>query len=91
MNCTTKPEKNQAFSLANVAQMDCLTLTPDIVGKIIGSTPNSIRVMAQTQEGRQALGFPVIRLGSDTRIPRAPFLRFMGWEGKINGVQEVSA
>jgi hypothetical protein len=44
--------------------------------------------MASTPDGRQGLGFPVIRLGTDTKIIRIPFLRFMGWEGKINGATE---
>ena len=76
------------LTMAEVAKMDCLTLTPDEAAKVLGCNAHSIRVMAQTPDGRQGLGFPVIRIGTDTRIPRGPFLRFMGWEGKINGAKE---
>ena len=71
--------------------MSCLMLTPEEAASAIGSNPQSIRLMASTAEGRQGLGFPVIRIGQDTKIPRAPFLRFLGWEGTIVGATEVSA
>lgn len=73
------------MTLADIAQMDSNFLTPAEASKIIGCEANYIRVQAASQEGRVALGFPIIRLGNVTKIPRIPFLRFMGWEGQIRG------
>ncbi len=87
-HCTTPAQKNQALSLRELAAMDCLTITPDEAAKVIGCHPNTIRTMARTPEGRQGLGFPVIRFGTDTRVLRIPLLRFLGWEGRINGATE---
>lgn len=91
MDYTTNAAGNQPPTMASLAEMDCVTLTADTVGKVLGCNPHSIRVMARTEEGRHELGFPVFRLGTDTRIPRVPFLRYMGWEGRINGSTEVIA
>lgn len=87
MNHTTKPADCQPV-LADLAKMDCLTLTPEEVSKILGCNPNSLRIMARTEEGRQGLGFPVVRIGTVTKVLRIPFLRCMGWEGHINGATE---
>lgn len=86
MNCTTKKRGMQPLSLAEIAQMEGSSLTPEDVAAALNCTPHAVRVMASTPEGRNGLGFPVIRIGSHTKIPRASFLRFMGWEGHINGV-----
>ena len=87
MNGTTNPATCQP-TLSDLAKMECLTLTPDDVARFIGCNPHTLRIMASTPDGRQGLGFPVIRLGTDTKIIRIPFLRFMGWEGRINGATE---
>lgn len=76
----------QDLSLSEIAQMESKTLTPEDVAAALNCTPHAVRLMASTPEGRNGLGFPVIRIGSHTKIPRAPFLRYMGWEGKINGI-----
>lgn len=75
------------MTLSDVARMDAVYITPTDVASVINVKPQAIRVMASTVEGRQGLGFPVIRIGADTKIPRIPFLRFMGWEGKIEGAE----
>ena len=62
-------------------------LTPAQAAEVTGSSPYYISVMAQTTEGRAGLGFPVMRVGRYTKIPRIPFLRFMGWEGEIAGAR----
>lgn len=87
MNGTTNPEICQP-TLSDLAKLDCMTITPEEAAKVLGCNANIIRVMARTIEGRQGLGFPVIRIGSDTRVVRIPFLRYLGWEGKINGATE---
>ena len=78
----------QSMTLEEIAGMDCPMLTPAQAAAVTGSSPYYIRVMAQTTEGRAGLGFPVMRVGRYTKIPRIPFLRFMGWEGAINGATE---
>lgn len=60
-------------------------LTPEEAAALIGCDRASLSVMASTQEGREALGFRVIRIGADTKIPRIPLLRYLGWEGPIMG------
>lgn len=44
------------------------------VAEFIGCDPQSIRVQARTDAS--ALGFPVIRVGTRTLIPREGFVRF---------------
>lgn len=89
MNSITKKPSCQLLS--ELAKDDRLALTPVEASKVLGCHPDTIRKMAQTPEGRQGLGFPVIRLGADTKVLRIPFLRYLGWEGAINGAQEVVA
>ena len=75
----------KSLTLATVASMEDNFLTPDQVAGVIDCEPHNIRVQAATPEGRDALGFKVIRIGRMTKIPRIPFLRYMGWEGDVNG------
>lgn len=70
------------LTLAQIAGMEKDFLTPDEAACIIGCDPHRIRVQAATEAGRSALGFPVVRLGQVTKIPRIPFLRFMGCDDK---------
>ncbi len=70
------------LTLQQIASMDKDFLTPDEAACIIGCDPHRIRVQASTEKGRAALGFPVMRLGHVTKIPRVPFLRFMGCDDK---------
>lgn len=51
-------------------------LTPAEVAPVLGCDPQDIRVQARTAP--EKLGFPVIIIKSRTKIPRIPFLRFMG-------------
>lgn len=75
----------RGMTLAEIAQMDKAYITPTQAAPVLGCDQYWISLMAQTEEGRQQLGFRVIRLKSRTKIPRIPFLRFMGWEGPIRG------
>lgn len=56
-----------------------LTLTPADVAGVLGVDPQAIRCEASREIPR--LGFPVMRVGNVTKIPRVPFLRFLGLEG----------
>lgn len=67
------------LTLAEIAAMEQDFLTPEEVSGVLGCTPYSISVMAETADGRDALGFNVIRIGTRTKIPRRAFLTFMGW------------
>lgn len=78
---------NQPLTLAQIAEMDCTFLLPRQVAPVLGCAQYYINVASQTPEGRMYLGFPVARIGNRVKIPRIPFLRFMGWEGAINGAQ----
>lgn len=73
------------MTLSQLAQLDCTFLTPAQAAPALGSAPYWISLMARDEEGRKALGFPVVRIGTRTKIPRVPFLRYMGWEGPIVG------
>lgn len=50
-------------------------LIPADIAPVLGCDPQAIRFMAA--ECPERLGFPVIRMGSRTKIPRIPFLKFM--------------
>ena len=53
-------------------------LRPVDVAEVLGCDPQCIRILARTDRDR--LGFPVCVIGTRTKIPRIPFLRFMGIE-----------
>lgn len=64
------------MTLEDALHSDKLFLTPADVAPIIQSDPQTIRIMARDCPER--LGFPVFRTGKLTKIPRVPFLRFLG-------------
>ena len=70
------------MTLKEIAAMTTATITPAIVAKATNGDPQYIRDAARDCPER--LGYPVMRLGSRTKIPRIPFLRYMGYEGEIN-------
>ena len=51
-------------------------LTPADIADVLNCDAQDIRVQARTAPER--LGFPVIIIKSRTKIPRIPFLRFLG-------------
>lgn len=57
-----------------------VTLSPADVSEAIACDPRYIRAAAKTNP--ESLGFPVMLIGNSTRIPRIPFLRFLGYEVK---------
>lgn len=54
-------------------------LNPADIAPIVGCDPNWIRKAAH--EAPELIGFPVCVIGTRTRIPRKPFLRFIGEDG----------
>ena len=61
-------------TLDEIAACDRNMLGVADVAEFIGCDPQSLRVQARTDAA--ALGFPVIRVGSRTLIPREGFVRF---------------
>ena len=51
-------------------------ITPEQASKVLKCRPQSIRIAARQRP--ELLGFPVIVMGTETKIPRIPFLRFLG-------------
>lgn len=66
------------MTLEEIRASDKPFLTPAEVAPVLGAHPQSIRVAAK--EAPELLGFPVTVIGAITKIPRKPFLRFLGEE-----------
>ena len=64
------------MTLEEAKQSDKVFLTPVEVAPIIGCNPNWIRKAAH--DAPELVGFPVCVIGTRTRIPRKPFLAFLG-------------
>ena len=56
-------------------------LTPADIAEVLNADPQDIRVAARMAP--EKLGFPVIVIKSRTKIPRLPFLRFMGEQQEV--------
>ena len=80
MNHNTKRGEAQVSTLAKLAEMDTVYITPAQAAEALGCTPFYISKMAKDEHKRKDLGFPVIRIGTRTKIPRIPFLKALGWE-----------
>lgn len=69
------------MTLDEIKASDKVLLTAADVAEVLGVDAHGIRIMAHDQPDK--LGFPVAvvgRGGRGVRIPRVPFLRFMGYE-----------
>lgn len=66
------------MTLDEIRTSDKTFLTPADVAGVLAADAQSIRL--QAREFPEALGFPVICVGNRTKIPRKPFLRFLGEE-----------
>lgn len=66
------------MTLDEIRTSDKTFLTPADVSGVLAADAQSIRL--QAREFPEALGFPVICVGNRTKIPRKPFLRFLGEE-----------
>lgn len=66
------------MTIKEIRSLDREMLTAVEVAPIIGADPHLIRY--QAHEKPEALGFPVIVVRSRVKIPRIPFLRFIGVE-----------
>lgn len=66
------------MTLDEIRASDKPFLGPSDVAGVLGVDPHSIRL--QAREFPEALGFPVICVGNRTKIPRKPFLAYIGEE-----------
>lgn len=70
------------MTISEMQQCSRAFLLPADVAGVLNCDPQWIRIMARND--RDALGFPVCVMGRRTKIPRIPFLRFMGAEVSEN-------
>ena len=64
------------MTVLEMKQSEKMFLTAAEVAAVLGCDPQAVRIMARTKPER--LGFPVTVVGTRTRIPRVPFLRYIG-------------
>ena len=62
------------MTIQEIIDSNKLFLTPDDVCDILNADPATIRKQAEV------IGFPISVMGNRTRIPRLPFLRFLGYD-----------
>lgn len=64
------------MTLEEMKRSDKLFLTPEEVAPVMGSDPHTVRCTARQRP--ELLGFPFTFSGNRMKIPRLPFLRWMG-------------
>lgn len=64
------------MTIQEMQQCERAFLTAADVAPVLNCDPQVVRIMARTKPER--LGFPVNVMGNRTRIPRVPFLQFIG-------------
>lgn len=62
------------MTLEEIKKSDKAFLLPKDIAPVIGSNEQTIRVSARLG----LLGFPVTFIGNRTKIPRIPFLKYIG-------------
>ena len=65
------------MTIQELLQSDQIYLTPADIAPILHCDPQCIR--AQAQANSEKLGFQVIVIGTRVRIPRIPFLQYLGF------------
>lgn len=68
------------MTISEIIASEKLFLTPTDVSPVIGVDAQSIR--DQAHKDPFMLGFPVVVVGTRTRIPRIPFLHYIGFGGE---------
>lgn len=67
------------MTLEELKRSEKETISAAVAGRILGVDPQLIRV--QARQDKDALGFPVILLGRNVRIPRRSFIALV--EGSL--------
>ena len=70
------------MTIEEVLASDRPMIRPVDVAPIIGCDPQWVRDTAK--QNPQALGFPVLVVGTRTKIPRIPFLQFLGYSAEAS-------
>lgn len=73
-------------TLEEIAKIPREILTCQDVSYVLGASPATIHI--QAMERPELLGFPTVRVKSRVKIPKRPFLEFMGWEESNGKVSE---
>lgn len=64
------------MTLEDIIRSDKAFITPQDVADVLQCSAQLIRI--QARDNPEALGFPVIRVGNRTKIPRKAFVQFIG-------------
>lgn len=64
------------MSIQEIVSSEKVFLTVADIAPILHCDPQCIR--RQAKEDPEVLGFPILQIGSRIRIPRIPFLKFLG-------------
>ena len=65
------------MTLQQMLESDQVFVSPGDVAEILRCDPQCIRTQAHKDPSK--LGYPLIVIGTKIRIPRIPFLRYMGY------------
>lgn len=68
------------MTLDEISALDRPMLLATEVAPVLGCDPQWVRDTAR--DNPDILGFPTVRIGTRTRIPRIPFLAYMGYTTK---------
>ncbi|MBE6943831.1 MAG: hypothetical protein E7453_06175 [Ruminococcaceae bacterium] len=66
------------LTLQEIKNLDKAFLTPEQVSGVLGANPQTIRVTARQRP--DLVGYEFTFVGNRMKIPKLPFLRFMGLE-----------
>lgn len=66
----------ERITLEELKRSDAAVITPEVASWFLGCNPHELRLRAR--QNPAGLGFPVCCIGSRVKIPRKPFLAFLG-------------
>jgi hypothetical protein len=75
------------MNLQDIKHSTAVFLTAKDISDIMRVDPQSIR--NQAKKAPAALGFPISFVGNQLKIPRIPFLQFIGEESDMDAVQTM--
>lgn len=63
------------MTLLELEKLEKDIISPEVAASVIGCNAHVLRLQARNRP--EALGFPVICLGSRVKIPRLPFIKYL--------------